>query len=334
MASVMLDNWGLSNCAENLIARSKESDAKKSEILHRKKPWGSYPGVERDRDICWQNFLTSLVLWDRVYLNLWETGFSYDACTIQLFLEVAREQLKCRDIIRTVKPWDYAAYVYSAESISQLYGHIEEGWRKSPRFELLCQSYQYHIQANVLGYNYLPHPRRASLLYESGIFRKEFDRTKYLDTLDKSVIEYIDKLNTLVDCQLKTAQFPLLYGFIASNAGDVNEELQVALELRQNRNVKRFRKSIDKIEKAYSEGNLMAVQASLLETKEICDTITSEMYSKPWSFGVSLAVSPSINIDGEVQGKVRSKLHTTFLYDLASFAIKGETKRKYKLDIK
>jgi len=200
-----------------------------------------------------------------------------------------------------------------------------------PNYGLIKRGIQYLLKANMLGFDYIPHPRRAAFLQQAGVFSNGFDRTRYLDILDEDVRKYMEEVNELMDYQLQTVCFPVLYKFIEANAGSSREELKVALELRENKNVKSFRESLDKIQKDYSEGNILSLGVSLKETKEICKTITGEMYMRPLSFSVSLGLSPSIDMNIDLAGRTQSKLHTTFLYDLASFALKGKPKNKYNL---
>ena len=331
MSDVMLDNWGLSDCAWWHLEREtgEREDIELRRI--RQRYYAENPMRKKDHDICWQNMLTSLVLWDHIYINLHSTSYSADFLEMRSFVNVMEKLTGNTDIFK-VASVDVSHINYAnVWKYVRAYEEILQEQRHTPYYDLLLRGIQYLLKANMMGFDYIPHPRRAAFLQQAGVFSKGFDRTRYLDILDEEVLKYMDELNELAGHQPTMVQFPVLYRFIEANASTSKEELKVALELRENKNVKAFRKSLDKIQKDYSEGNMLSVVSSLKETKDICNTIAGEMYRHPLSFNVTLGFSPSVDVNVDLPKRIRGKLHTTFLYDLAHFALKGNTKRKYNL---
>lgn len=330
----MLDNWGLSDCA---WWRLERETGKKEDITARRmrhQYFHESPMRKKDHVICWQHMLTSLVLWDHIYLNFADSGPSRNYFEMNSFINVMEQLVGETDIFKVLSPVaEHIRHGMGADlrKYKSLYDNLLREQGHNSNSELLSRGIIYLLSANVLGYDYMPHPRRAAFLQQAGVFSTGFDRTKYLDILDEEVKKYVDKMNALMDHQLKTVSFPLLYDFITAHASSSKEEVMVALELRENKNVKFFRESLNKIQRDYELGNLLSLSASLKETQEICNAITGEMYTRPLSFSVSLGLSPSIDINFDFSKKVHSKLHTTFLYDLASYAIKGRSKNKYNL---
>ncbi len=336
MGNVLIDKWALSTCAVRLnYYRECRAEEDFAAYLQNEHQISTYPHLDtrarENADLCWQNFLTSLILWDNIYIThrpRMMIALS-EISDIQELIATVNKNSKGDQSIKRVENVDLLERTINPEKYVALYEDLTEMYPRGLNRDLLLGGYYYLLRANALGYNYLPHPRRADIIRKSGFFDKQFDRTRYLEIIDAEVLNYMEELRKLARCQLKTISFPLLYYFISENSGGVEDELRVTMELRNNKNVKLFRKSINKIEEAYSSGNLLSLDASLQETRDICEAITREIYRKPHTFNVSLGISPSINIDGEISGKVHSRLHTTFLFDIASFAIKGKTKNKY-----
>ena len=321
MGSVLLDNWGISACAAKFLSCVDPYylDYFGGEL--------DYPSHAQEVNLCWQNFLTSVVLWDEILIspsvdsrhgNLHLTPFcSYISrrCNADFVYTIPEFDLNQADVLDKYLNPDFAVNWLLAEPNEYI---------------ALIRGINYLIKANTLGHNYIPHPHRAILLERAMIEQEKFNRKIFLDTVDEDIRHYVDCVNKLCKQKVKSLELPLLYYFISAHAGSPREELQVALELRENPKVKQLRKSINIIEKDIERGNIQSVEASILEARNVCRSITSRIYTKPITFTASLAVSPSINFGVEAEKTVRSKLHTTFLFDLASFAISGKPSRKYR----
>ena len=303
-------------------------------------PYSGYPespySVHPEVRICRQNLLTALVRWDDIYLNecIMHSGRT-DALNFAVYrLHQMLGSPSFVHIVPMTSLKDERKYL-SSELIRELYRHIKiiandisderERW-------LLLRGGLYVMQANNMGIAYLPHPFRAKVLNDSGIFKREFDGQIYLDIVDKEVRNYINAINELSQFELLSTSFPVLYEFISKIAKDPFDEFKVALDLREDKNVSLFRKSVNEISEELKKGNLHAVRASLMKVQEICTEITDSLYRKPLSYGVSLGLSPSIEISREHKPKVSSGFHTTFLSDLANFALKGTIPTYYMFE--
>lgn len=338
MAEVLLDNWGLSECV--------------NKNFREKNFYGYYnSGNKYVEDICWQNFLTSIILWDDVYMNssqnILRTPYSantiFDDClhsgtsmsTAAIYW--LNTIFKNLSFVHTLEESSETMRLSENHEINKLLETLkrtEFDKINSRHKALLILGYRYVIEANELGYNYLPHPERAEFLRKSGVFNQGFNRKIYMDILDNEVKKYIEDVNKLCNNSLFKTNFPVLYKFISENTSSPREEFMYALELRNDKNVVKFRESVNEIEKSLNNGNILELKRSLDCTKEICDAITTDIYKQPLSFGVSLGLSPALNINLDDKNKKRTKssLHTTFLYDITKFAVTGKKGRRYKYD--
>jgi len=281
--------------------------------------------------LCQQNLLTATVLWDDIYINIDRTK-SNDYCAITRLHEILGDESFAHFI-------SLDSYDIRDLSDSEIYNKLVDILTNNgdiinfkERSYMLWRGGLYLMKANSTGLAYLPHPYRAKLLYDSGIFPRKFDGRVYLDIIDKEVREYIEAINELAQFQLLSTSFPILYEFISKIAKDPLDEFRIALELREEKNVSLFRKSVNEISEEVKKGNIHALRASLMKTKEICDEITASLYKKPLSYGVSIGLSPSIEIGRDHNPKVASGFHTTFLSDLANFALKGDIAKHYMLE--
>ncbi len=332
MSSVIIDNWGIS---DSLYERFPDDEQIKNHYKH----YGSDYYVRTIySDLCWQNFLTSIILWDDIYLNISSLPQSSSLDiqrTRSLFNILSKYIDKENNFFHLL---DRNKFKFGHEQIDKIIGlndvynkssHINLNYHARPN--LLYRGFGYVLSANALGYNYLPHPERAKVLKVSGVFTNKLDPTEYFDALDQDIQNYIAKVNSLYNRQLKTVPFPALYNFINKNTKDSEEELALAIKLRENKNVKAFRKSIDLIQTDFENGNQLELDACMKSVNDICNEITSRIYSEPCNVEVSLGLSPSLNFIFARKSKPISKLHTTFLYDLADFAIEGRINKIYKL---
>lgn len=316
MSKVILDSWGISEILYHVIYQQYFRYSDSSESL-----------------ICRQNFLTALVLWDDIYLNT----------DLRSIGEIGNIRGK---IYRLFEILEYPSFIHSTPLINQgVYASSRLGHEVSRAVNeiatnitddnlktLLLRGGLYLIHANRTGITYLPHPFRANFFQESGIFKREFDSRIYIDIVDKGVREYIEAINELAQFQLMSTSFPILYKFISKIAKNPLDEFRVALDLRKDKNVSLFRESVNDVSEELKKGNIHAVRASLMKTKEICDEITDGLYKKPLSYGVSIGLSPSIEINHDSKPKVASGFHTTFLSDLANFALKGDIPKRYMFE--
>lgn len=329
MAEVLLDNWGLSECVRRKFRGEDWYESYDSMDLH-------------SEELCWQNFLTSIILWDDIYVNshhgllkmsdkndigIEDYSYSFDSLTNMAkrwlntnflnfsFVHVANERFELESLSKS-------------DEIYKLFKTL-----KAPEFDtlndehksLLFSGYRYVLQANELGYNYLPHPERAQFLLKSGVFTNSFNRQVYIDILDKEVKKYVEEVNNLCGNNLLDTKFPVLYEFIAKETSSPQEQFKYAIELRNNKDVVKFRESVNQIEELLQNGNILELKRSLDCTKEICDVITTDLYKTHLSFSVSLGLSPAINITlNPKNNRTKSILHTTFLYDITKFAVSGK----------
>ncbi len=329
MSEIIIDNWGLSACAHKLTPIDNH-------ILSRHL-YFELPHIE----LCWQNFLTSIVVWDKILYNP-SDPFGHDSRNrYRNYIELPLYDYLSKQKVFKEISFEDVSPTYSYSKLIEL----KERWSKKAECkhkemgDLVFRGFVYALNANTLGYNYLPHPLRAAELKKIDVFQTAFNANLYLDILDKDVCNFVESINKEAGKEIASIPFPLLYHFIHSNASNPKEELEFALHLRTQKDVMDFRKSVDKISDSLNRGNILELKASIEQVHQIGIEITNKMYKKPRSFSVSLGITPSItsspislNIEKNsthIEPQIKKVIHTTFLTELASFGLQGK-KSKWK----
>lgn len=316
MSKVILDSWGISELLREVSKNQPLST------------YFNYPELL----VCHQNLLNALVLWDDIYLNADLTS-TCEFVVAERSIHEFHDALGCSPFIH-VAPIELHWYNCedSAKKFTKAICNISHYISNNDKLDisnncslrkLLFRGCLYLMHSNHMGISYLPHPFRAEFLSESGIFSRKFDALTYLGIVDKEIADYINAINELAQSQLLSTPFPVLFKFIMETAKNPFDEFTVALELRKNKNVVSFRESVNEICEEVEKGNIHALRASLMKAKEVCDDISNSLYKRSIHYGVSIGLSPSIEISSDGKLKVSSGFHTTFLSDMANYGLKG-----------
>lgn len=342
MSEIILDNLGLSSCI-----MKKFSDI--IDVSQLRQHDYSIDYIKKSyqidiADMCWENLLNSIVLWDSILINCASTTSNIikdNEKLIVIFSKLLKET-KCPNFIQPF-------YLPNSPLRSHIIDYECEGDTNplsdyDPNYGLE-RTMAYVYEANAKGANYLPHPYRAQLLKDSHFFYKnqQIDRAQYIKNIDTYIKDYIESIQNIDDFQLKSFPVPVLYSFIKSNTNSPLEELKMALNLRKDKRVKKYKKSVEKIETELKKGNLIEFKNSIEIVRNLCDDVTQEYNKKGKTYSFSIGLSPSIScspfsvefgvnlfnfqIEHEIPSKIKTKLHTTFLCDLANFGLTGKNKK-------
>ena len=323
MSTVLLDNWLLFNCITTKMYNMNDEELPGYGSIHL-----SNKLIRKDvTEQCWQNLVTSLVLWDDIYFNIRDRSHSsYDRYfTHKLLGSFLMDNKNIHILDRNYIPF----YEPDVGTARKLYDSIHSENKDYDTIELLFRGYLYLLDAAHLGYNYLPHPYRAKVFKESKIYQEGmFSGKDIMIRLDKDIKEFLDRINEEFQRPIIPTKFPVLYQYIKSNSNSPHEELALALSLRDSKSVSQFRNSINRIDKAISNGDYVELSEVLKTVDDVCNDVAKELSSKSHTTTVSIDLIPvpSIGISTDVtfQKRNNSKLHTAFLYDLTEFALRGK----------
>lgn len=316
MGTVLIDNWTLESALLSLQTNGHIQDAGEMQ--------------RRDIQSCWHNFLISIVMWDRV-------GFIpyYDFFSELLEDHIARddhcdnESQKAFEVKNIKIPTSLNNIVVPAIRDSSDYDNhgiriinhdvVRASWAIGSNPRLVRRTYEYLLRSSTLGVNYFPHPQRAQYIYDHHIVQSVYSRKVLLDKAGMELNLYYTELSNALNKQLPSFEYPVLYDYIRKNANSFEEQMAVAIELRDSKEVKDFRGTLDNLDKKYYDGDLQAVLTAIKQIEESANELFSPS-SELAKGQLTLSFPPALNIDFNWKRK-RKPLSITFLTRLMDFGI-------------
>ncbi|MCM1233215.1 MAG: hypothetical protein NC489_24110 [Ruminococcus flavefaciens] len=215
MSSVLIDNWNLVNA--ELIRDNKGKSV----------PNNAYTDL-----------LSALVLWDDVYYldeGLSTVGWTY------------RKQ----DFEELLKPLYIDAEIKNGfeRSSNQIYcDNYEQEYGK-----IIAQRAIYYSEiSKAYKMNYLPVEKRADFLRNNIDIMDLWTRNEIIREEEKEILKRIDQFNK---SNLSDIQIPLLANLILKNSHGSSGYLKTAIDVKNAKEVKRFREYMDKIDNEINSGN-------------------------------------------------------------------------------
>lgn len=295
MSKILVDNWQM----EDLILNSFDVSSGRLS-----KAYG--------------DILNAIVLWDEIYYpqNIRSQAWHYLGLSSNLNIAEAIKPLKDDEFFAKESQEIYEKY-FKREATSI----VAEG---AIRYSLLSNS-------NNMGY--LPSAKRAEFLdiIDVETFEKMFkicreNRKDSLEMLDKIIEERFLELKSHLPKIKWNFQYPVLVDYIKYNCNDESSYINVALEIKREKEVVRYRKYMDKFEKALEEENGKEIMRFDKDIQEIVNDILKISERKSFTISGSISVMPSINISTDFIFP-RKKYHLNFLRHLAEFSLNGNRKR-------
>lgn len=292
MSAVLLDNLSIGNVVDRMNSR--------------KFPFDSYI----------KNYLYAFILWDDIYaLNARYSiriGENPDKVMYDDNLGIKRLSFSYYDMEMLAEELDY-----------EYWGRGENG-EISPR-SVRRDSIFYLLLSYNLGMNVLLSDERTTFIEKSGLAENIFSRADILSRLDKEIVEYYQEVNASIGKKIFKMKMPVLVDYIASNANNFEEAKEIALRIKYDPDVIKFREAMDSMDRALNEGKIVEFNDYMKVIPEIVNAITyKEFDTKTFDIGISL--SPSIAFPLNM-GKLRlrrKKINMNFLLNLTKYGIRNE----------
>lgn len=284
----------------------------------------------------WYNLLSSIVLWDDIYIYS-NSLQEYDEASVQsrnlyeffnsddLLYENDRIENMDISFIHHVQKYKVDLHHGELKKMMENLSHKYARDRLDPRSNYeTCRSIEYYSIAQVLGYTYIASPHRRKILNKLFLMNEKLDPSLFMDMLDERVQEIIQEANTMCKRNVFSFRVPVLYNYIQKNAIGIEEELKYAIVLHERKDVVCFRESVKKINSLLKCGNILQARSAIQEANSICDELVNSMYKKRLTYDISIGLSPSINFGGQTKFKSKTILNTTFLCNVARTALYGK----------
>ena len=265
-------------------------------------------------DVCMSYFTTAIVLWDEL---CYPVGKSFYSSNDLYFSPNETSEFLSKLLVAK-------HYESNSNSPEILYARLEE------RSEL------YLNIANSWEMNYLPHPNRVRYLEENCLHNLGFERIKIIENLDNDLKGYYAEINNKYGRGICNVKYPLLYDYIRQNCDTPVDELRAALELRNDKNIIEFRKSLNYLDNAFNSGNIRDIDVAFKQLEELSETITAPR-SKTLIAKMSIKLSTPLPFVGLSVSKTfkfpeKKIINMTFLTKLADYGVSERLNTMYRQD--
>lgn len=240
------------------------------------------------------DFLTLFVLWDEIY---------YPKSSMEMLWKGI---VKEKQVFDYIKPIDISEIgLYYENEIKILYENIPTEYRSTIRYLFFSNQY---------GLNYCPSKSNSEFL--SKFLNYNFYNIK--ESVSNSFSKYVyEKLASFKNVSCVT--FPNIGNYIIENTDEGGRYIKTAIDIKNDKKFKEFKKYLDKIEEQVNNGNVSEYKKCLKNISEMINEIgEKERTFDNISYTISLIpFNFSINIKPKILRKNKSQI--IFLKNIAEY---------------
>lgn len=256
MSAVLIDNWNLVNA--DIIKNSEGKDI----------PNNAYSDV-----------LSALVLWDEVYyldegLSTFGWIYSKKGEPIKKILKPLFIDLDIRETFEKSADLLYSSY-------------YEEEYTKI----VAKRAIYYSEISKAFQIDYFPVCQRADFLSRTMNITDLWTRNEIIKEEEREILSRIKRFN---DSNSSNIVFPLLTNLIIKNSNNSGKYFETALSIKNTKEVKNFRKYMDKIDQEINRGNVSELRYALSLIPEIVNDIQNMDKKIELTASVKMKISPSV----------------------------------------
>ena len=134
----------------------------------------------------------------------------------------------------------------------------------------------YLALGQVANMNIMLSSERAEFIRCSGISNKLWSRQCILEYIDKEVFEIYKNVNSFFGHDIAHFQTPLLVDYICQNSTCVRDAIEIALELRETKEMIQFRETMNRIDNSINDGNLLLIDSLKKQLDDIIEQFTKK----------------------------------------------------------
>ena len=325
MRSVVMDRWGLDSAFQRLGGDSYRSgnDFHLDDNIYIYKEAYS----QKCTDLCWENFLTAVVLWDEIW-SFNNGPFDWDHL---LGRKASAMSQYLNEIIHQVDPCmidenllcEYHLLINSS-TVPSFFREMEidkiDGLYVNP--SLCARTFSYQAITQCLGLPYLAHPLRENSIILEG-YQENFSRRDVLKRVDEELERYYCYINEELGRSLYQFRYPVLIDMIKRRASTSEEELFAALEIREEPDVLNFRDAMNFIEHAVQNGRSEKIINELELVSGLAEEITKKHEDKGAALGEFSISVPFVSISFPFPRWRRKKYkpQATFIRRLVNYGV-------------
>lgn len=281
-----------------------------------------------------QKYLYAVILWDAIY-SVPRKSFSHQAYSVA---EKIRQEKGESKLVKRIKntihnlPLDFyneledlADCIYDDEKM-YLYGMDMKNKKIQEDVKF------YLTMGEISNMNTLLSEERTEYMEQSGITKKIWTREDILEYLDREVFEIYKKVYAFMGKDTINMQSPLLIDYICENASTLEDAVNIAFQLKENKDIIQFRYTMDLLDNAINTGNLLLIKEYENTLSEIVDHFTrKDVKSRKIEFRLTLTPSlanPSISaaFGIPIEYNSKRKLNMNFLINLMRYGLSHDYK--------
>lgn len=274
-----------------------------------------------------QKYLHALVLWDNLYAAR-QREYEYEYYQHRSY--GYRDRFGSPDL-PGVKNIEFPIHKYAKIAMQlaheemlntrQRKRHNEDDFREI--YIVLTDAIFYFLSGYNLGMDISLSSERAEIIKRKNIENYVFRRNDIINMLEKEVVEFYEEINRKVGKKIISFTSPLLTDYICQNASSFQEAVELALEIRDDKNVVQYRKSMDKMKECLNEGKFTEFNEYISAIPDIVNDIKgSNIKTRTIEAGLSITPSVTTAFNINVSKIKRNRLHMSFLNDLARYGMK------------
>lgn len=189
----------------------------------------------------------------------------------------------------------------------------------------------YIVLGQVANMNTILSQKYVEFLRSSGILNKLWSRECILEYVDQEVFEIYKNIRSFFGQDIVHVQTPLLVDYICKNATCARDAINIALQLRETKEMIQFRETMNRIDNAFNNGDLLLINSIEQELTHIINQfIQKEIHTEKANLSFSFTPSftfPSLTAEfGFPIGRDRKCRHQINLNFITNLVQHGLTK--------
>lgn len=285
-------------------------------------------GEEYKHDFYFQRYLYALILWDAIYKA------PRKSVSTRLYCEFSKGREE-NEISKCVKSTFFdLPYNYQGFEIETVADHIYFEWLYNDEYEenmAIKEDVIFYLAlGQIANMNVLLSEQRANFVRKSKIAKKIWSREDVLKYLDKEIYEICKEIYSFMDKEIISIQTPLLVDYICEYATSLQDAINIALQLKEHKDVIHFRQTMNLLDDAINKGNTLQFKEYTDALSEIVaqlcpKDIPTKKIEIEFTITPSLA-NPSIStmFGIPIEYNRKRKINMNFLIELARYGLSHE----------
>lgn len=265
-----------------------------------------------------QNYLYSLILWDIIICIDEDYPYSTSRSRRNLLRKINTLGSEHINKILGIRDITVNGFIYRkvAEEI------VKDMEIENKDIQIAEDTIRYILLGYNFGVNICLSSERTNFMHLKHYDDQIFNRLDTIKMVENNVKEFYKEINEKIGRNVICFQSPLLFDYICKETENFGEALEIAKNMKREKHLIEYRRTMDEMEKCLNEGNFVKFNEYISIIPDIVSAIkNSGIRTKSFEIGLSPVPNISTNFDISFGKKKVNKLHLRFLKDLAKFGV-------------